>query len=221
MCGRYTLATDPWKLAELLELEQAPELRPRYNIAPTQAVAALRLNDRGRRELVRLRWGLVPSWAKDPAMGNKLINARAETVAGKPAFRAAFKRRRCLLPADGFYEWKRLDGGKQPYRIHLADGGPFCFAGLWEHWRGADEQTLETCTIITTAANATVSPLHDRMPVILDPADYGLWLDVDGAGPDDLQALLEPYPAGAMAAYPVSPRVNNPRHDAPDCVAPV
>lgn len=183
---------------------------PRYNAAPTQRMPVVRVFD-GKRELVLLRWGLIPSWAKDPKIGNSLINARGETVHEKPAFRSAFKARRCLVPADGFYEWRKLSGGsKQPYRITMADSSPFAFAGLWERWDKGDEP-LETFTIITTTANVLVAPIHDRMPVILDPADYDAWLESqDTTIP---MALLQPYPAKRMSAYPVSTRVNSPRND--------
>jgi putative SOS response-associated peptidase YedK len=187
-----------------------PGWKPRYNAAPTQRMPVVRIVD-DKRELALLRWGLIPSWAKDPKIGNSLINARGETVAEKPAFRSAFKARRCLVLVDGFYEWRKLPGGgKQPYRITMADGSPFAFAGLWERWDKGDEP-LETFTIITTTANELVVPIHDRMPVILDPADYDAWLESpDTAIP---MALIQPYPARRMSAYPVSTRVNSPRND--------
>lgn len=220
MCGRFALAADPAQLAELLALSEPPALPPRHNIAPTQAVAAVRAGEGGR-ELAMLRWGLIPGWAKDPAIGAKMINARAETAHEKPAFRAAFRRRRCLIPADGFYEWRRVEDGKQPYFIGMADGGPFAFAGLWESWQGPDGAAVETCTILTTDANELLRPLHERMPVILPPADHRLWLDpaVTDATPE-LRGLLRPYPVAAMTAYPVSRRVNSPRNDDSGCREP-
>ena len=221
MCGRFTLRTSRKALAEAFQLFDAdmadmPELRPRYNIAPTQQVAAVRIRDDGRRQLVLLKWGLIPSWVDVPSIGNRMINARGETVASKPAFRSAFKSRRCLILADGFYEWQKRGAKKQPYCIGLSSGQPFAFAGLWEHWR-RDDQTIESCTIITTGANELMEPLHDRMPVILPPPRYAQWLDPKSVG-SDLETLLEPYPANEMAAYPVSTVVNNPRNDMPECV---
>jgi putative SOS response-associated peptidase YedK len=205
-------------LAEQFRLPEVPELAPRYNIAPTQPVAAVR-QAADERELRMVRWGLVPGWASDPALGARMINARAETVSEKPAFRSAFKRRRCLVLADGFYEWQATSTRqKQPHYFALHDRRPFAFAGLWEYWEGA-EGAFESCTIITTDANDLVRPTHNRMPVILQPADYDLWLDpaMQQAGP--LEALLRPAAASAMMAYPVSRAVNNPRNDSPECVA--
>lgn len=247
MCGRFTLKTPASKVARLfagLELTP-PEFTPRYNIAPTQAVAAVRqaikvsgldfaklpeggsgnrvLTPLSAFEWVPLRWGLIPFWAKDRALGAQLINARAETVAAKPSFRAAFKTRRCLIPADGFYEWKKLDGGKkQPQYITLADQRPFCFAGLWESWSDkATRETVESCTIITTTANERLAPLHDRMPVILDRADYQPWLDREFKDADWLASKLRPWPSDDMDFYPVETIVNNPRSDRPECVQPL
>lgn len=214
MCGRFTNLLTWAELVALYGLSAVrtmpPEWRPRYNAAPTQRLPVVRRGAAGGRELALLRWGLVPSWAKDPAIGNKLINARAETVAEKPSFRAAFKARRCLVPVDGFYEWKRAGGAKQPYRITMADGSPFALAGLWERWT-KEPEPLETFTIITTTANSLMAAIHDRMPVIIDPADYDAWLE----SPDTTipTALLQPYPANRMSAYPVSSRVNSPRYD--------
>lgn len=167
MCGRFTLRVPAAELVEIFRLLRRPDVQPRYNIAPTQPVAVVRRIDRGR-ELSMLRWGLVPSWAKDPKIGARMINARAETVATKPAFRTALRRRRCLVPADGFYEWAKSAGGtKQPHYITRRDGRPFAFAGLWESWDGPDGSSIESCTIVTTEANDLVGRIHDRMPVIL------------------------------------------------------
>ncbi|MEM9682947.1 MAG: SOS response-associated peptidase [Pseudomonadota bacterium] len=211
MCGRYSLTTPTEGLRALFGFDELPNLPPRYNIAPTQDVAAVRSSpDNGKRSFTLFRWGLIPSWAKDPSIGSKMINARAETVAEKPAYRAAFRRRRCLIPADGFYEWeKREDGGKQPWRITLKEGGPFAFAGLWEDWLGADGSEVETCTIVTTNAAPVIKRIHHRMPVILDPSDFDVWLSGE---PEVAYELLRPF-AGELDAYCVSTRVNNVRND--------
>jgi putative SOS response-associated peptidase YedK len=224
MCGRFAQFHSAQAIAEAFELDEEIHLSPRYNIAPSQPVAAiLQLSDTNRRELHWLRWGLIPSWAKDPAIGYKLINARAETASEKPSFRSAFKHRRCLIPSDGFYEWQRLEGSKtkkQPYYFSLRDNNPFAFAGLWERWESPEGDIVETCTILTTEANELVSPIHDRMPVILHPKDYDLWLDPNFTSSDSLQALLNPYPSEAMIAYPVSSKVNSPKNDSPECNQP-
>ena len=228
MCGRFTLTDPDQDLTVQFNLPEIPDLKPRYNIAPTQPVAAVRVAEDAvsadggvARELVQLRWGLIPFWAKDPAIGARMINARSETAAEKPAFRAAFKRRRCLVIADGFYEWQKQNGGKQPFFIHLEDGRPFAFAGLWEHWEGADGSVVESCTLLTTAPNDLLRPLHNRMPVILLPGDYELWLDPEVQQPDLLKPLLGPYPPGEMEAYPVSKWVNKPQNDDPRCIEPL
>ena len=222
MCGRFTLTDPDQDLAVQFNLPDIPALEPRYNIAPTQQVAAVRVAAEGAvRELALLRWGLVPFWAKDPDIGARLINARAETVAEKPAFRDAFKRRRCLVVADGFYEWQKQEGRKQPFYIRLREGRPFAFAGLWERWRGPDESIVESCTLLTTGPNELMEPLHNRMPVILRPQDYTLWLDPGVQRADLLQPLLVPYPAEEMHAYPVSRRVNSPDNDDPQCIEPL
>lgn len=220
MCGRYTLKTEPRLLAEQFALATIPALEARYNIAPTQDVPVVRTTADGR-QLALLRWGLIPGWASDPSIGARMINARSETVAEKPAFRTAFKQRRCLVLADGFYEWQRSGGRKQPYFFQLRDGRPFAFAGLWERWQAPDGQTVETCTILTTAPNDLARPIHDRMPVILDPAAYDQWLDPELRLAGPLEALLQPYPAAAMTAYPVSTYVNNARNDGPQCLDPL
>ena len=178
-----------------------------------------------KREFQKLRWGLIPSWAKDPGMGVKLINARAETVAEKPAFRSAFQHRRCLVLADGFYEWKRQNGKKQPFYFRFSDGQPFGFAGLWERWRPLEEkpggEEIISCTILTTAANELVQPIHERMPVIVAPQDYDLWLNPQMPTPEQLQQLLCPYPDQVMTAYPVSSLVNNSRQNSSECIIPL
>jgi putative SOS response-associated peptidase YedK len=175
---------------------------------------------KGTRELALFRWGLIPSWAKDPAIGNRMINARSETVANKPSFRSAFRRRRCLVPADGFYEWGKIGGAKQPFFIHMQEESPFAIAGLWEHWQDSEGNEIETCTLLTTEANALLATIHKRMPVILNPGDYARWLDPDSSDPVALHNLLMPYPADAMAFRAVSLHVNNPRNEGPACQEP-
>lgn len=218
MCGRFTLAVEPEDLAQAFDLAEAPDdFPPRFNIAPSQPIAAiLKSPDDQERHFQLLKWGLIPSWAKDPSIGNRLINARGETVATKPSFRAAFKRRRCLIPATGFYEWQKHKGGKQPFYIRLRNQQPFAFAGLWETW-----QDIDTCTIITTEANEELEPIHNRMPVILNPEDYDTWLDPDNQDTAELQSLLLPFPSEAIEAYPISTHVNKPANDSPECIAPV
>jgi len=207
-------------LVEAFEIEEYPSsITPNYNIAPTQEVAAVVEEDE-KRKLERFHWGLIPSWAKDPAIGNKMINARAETVSEKPSFRKAFKVRRCLILADGFYEWQKMDNGKQPYYIKMQDDSPFAFAGLWEIW-GKNGEEIRSCTIITTDANDLMDEIHHRMPVILQPEDYSMWLDPDFDEEASLTSLLKPYPAAAMEAYPVSRRVNKPSNNEPGAVEPM
>jgi putative SOS response-associated peptidase YedK len=220
MCGRFSLYTPVRDLAEWLGLPEVPSLEPRYNVAPTQPVAAVRAGPGGGREFVTLRWGLVPPWSTDRAIGNRHINARAETAADKPSFRSAFRQRRCLVPADGFYEWRAAGGRKQPIHFRLKGGGPFAFAGLWERWQAPGGPAVESCAILTTAANDLVQQAHDRMPVILDPTGYEAWLDPSVCDPPALAAWLRPYPADAMTACPVGPWVNNPRSEGPACLAP-
>jgi putative SOS response-associated peptidase YedK len=215
MCGRFSLNAAEAELRRLFGYDGPPlNLAPRYNIAPTQTTPVVALNREGRRALVVMRWGLIPSWAKDMSIGAKMINARAEGVAEKPAFRAAFAKRRCLVPADGFYEWQVVAGkAKQPYRIHQPDGAPFAFTGLWEQWRGPESVVL-TFTIITTDANDRLRPIHDRMPVILAPAAYALWLD-PATPAEAARALLRPAPSEALVAEPISTRINNVKNDDP------
>ena len=229
MCGRFTLRTPANVLTEQLlrdlGVEAPASLRPRYNAAPTQSIAVVRESPEiarespeAAREFAMLRWGLIPSWAKDPSIGNRMINARGETVAEKPAFRAAFRRRRCLIPADGFFEWKKIGKQKQPYYFRMSDERPFAFAGLWECWAGDGDAALESCTIITTEANDLLRPFHDRMPVILSPDDFSMWLDPQFEDKEQLQRLLRPYTPEEMTACPVNIRVNSPKHDDPQCV---
>ncbi len=219
MCGRFSLSQGAEAIAEVFDLAEVPNLEPRYNIAPTSLVpTVLCASEHSDRQLRLLRWGLIPSWAKDPAMGARLINARAETVAEKPSFRTAFRHRRCLVVADGFYEWQRQERKKQPFYFRLQDRQPFAFAGLWEHWEAPDGKVIESCTILTTEANELLRPIHDRMPVILDRKDYDLWLDPAVQNAEPLQQLLRPYKADAMMSYPVSTQVNNPANNSPECI---
>ena len=218
MCGRYELHTQPAAIALAFGLAHEPALRARYNIAPMQMVPIVRTNASGERELVEVRWGLVPRWAKDPSMGVRMINARAETVADRPAFRNAFQRHRCLLPANGFYEWRVGPSGKQPMHIGRRDGQPFGLAGLYERWLSPEGEVLDTCTILTTEANQALRAVHDRMPVIIAPADYGRWLDPANA---DVAPLLVPAPEDALQARAVSTRVNAVRNDDASLLEPV
>jgi putative SOS response-associated peptidase YedK len=219
MCGRYTLASPTERLAEEFGVDAASiELAPNYNVAPTQQVAAV-VDEGGQRRLEVLRWGLIPPWADDPGIGSRMINARSETAPGKPSFRRAFRERRCLIPADGFYEWQRTNGAKQPYYIHMEEGRPFAFAGLWESWSKGGEGEVRTCTILTTGANALVGEVHDRMPVILAHDAYDVWLD-PASERDELTGLLAPYPVDEMEAYPVSRFVNSPSNNDPRCIEP-
>jgi putative SOS response-associated peptidase YedK len=216
MCGRYTLRTPPAVLVEHFRLGSVPDMVPRFNIAPTQQVGIVRRGG-DQRELVWAQWSLIPFWAKDPKIGNSMINARAESAAEKPAFRDAFRRRRCLVAADGFYEWKKTGAKtKQPYYFHTKDDRPFGFAGLWESCG-----ELESCTILTTTPNELCATVHDRMPVILSPADYDRWLDPAVTDAAELQSLLDAYPAEEMLATPVSTHVNNVRNINEACIAPV
>lgn len=221
MCGRFTLTVDPDDLREAFGLSAPPssDLAPRYNIAPSQPVAVIANGES--RALELFKWGLIPSWAKDPKIGNRMINARAETLAEKPSFRTALKKRRCLVLADGFYEWKREGKLKTPMYIQLKDRRPFAFAGLWETWNSPEGEWIKTCTIITTTPNALIEKIHDRMPVILPPKAYDLWLSPGELPAEKTLPLLKPFAASQMRAVAVSPLVNNPRFDSPECVAPV
>lgn len=222
MCGRFTLTVNPADLQDTFNNFIFPtEFAPRFNIAPSQPLLAIP-ND-GANTADFFKWGLIPMWAKDPSMGNRLINARGETVAEKPSFRGSFKYKRCLILADGFYEWKANPGTKTktPYYIHMKDRKPFVFAGLWDVWESSDGSNIKTCTIITTEPNKLMEPIHKRMPVILHTRDYAKWLDASPQTPDSLLPLIKPYPADDMSAYPVSTLVNKPANDKPELVVPV
>ncbi|MEK7761953.1 MAG: SOS response-associated peptidase [Nitrospirota bacterium] len=222
MCGRFTQTASPAVIAEEFGVAVPPLFTPRYNIAPSQPVAAIRIEPgTTARQLVELRWGLIPSWAKDPKIGHQCINAKAETVAEKPSFRAAFKARRCLVIATGFYEWQVRGKAKQPMWIGLKSSHPFAFAGLWEQWQPPEGAAIESCTILTTEPNELLRPIHNRMPVILSPTSYDQWLDPSFQQAEPLRALLRPYPSEDLQAYAVSTLVNNPRHEAPDCLEPL
>lgn len=223
MCGRYTLSSGGEELALMFDLTELPLLPQRYNIAPTQESAVVRIDGKGApRRMDLLRWGLIPYWAKEASIGNRMINARSESVAEKPAFKYSFRKQRCLIPTDGFYEWKKEGKTKQPFFIHRRDGKPFALAGLWARWKDPElGAPRDTFTILTTSANELIRPLHDRMPVILDPKDFDLWLDPAIDDRERLEPLLAPYDPDQMETFPVSRSVNSPAHDAADCVVPL
>ena len=221
MCGRFTLTVNPAEVQETFSPYTFPQkFAPRFNIAPTQPVLAIPNDDQNTADF--FVWGLIPMWAKDPAIGNKLINARGETLAEKPAFRGSLKYKRCLILADGFYEWKGADGKKvkTPFFIHMKDRKPFAFAGLWDSWNSPDGSLIKSCTIITTEPNELTGIIHNRMPVILHPRDYAKWLDPSPQTPDQLKPLIKSFPAELMDAYPVSTLVNTPANDIPELVVP-
>lgn len=232
MCGRYSLTSPGELVAELFGLDDAPQLEPRYNVAPTQEAAVVRVlspkdaeavgrpKDAGRRTLGLLHWGLIPYWADDPGIGNRMINARAESAADKPAFRKSYERRRCLVPVDGFYEWRKEEDGKQPYRIRRDDGAPFALAGLWDRWWQAPGEPVDSFTILTVRAAPGILRIHDRMPAVLPASAFGAWLDPAGGDRHSLEDLLRPRDEG-LTADRVSKTVNNPRNDVPECVEPL
>jgi putative SOS response-associated peptidase YedK len=222
MCGRFALYTDPIALAKQFQAENLLDLQPSYNVAPSQTIPIIR-NEQGHRLFALAKWGLIPSWAKDIKIGYNTINARAETVSEKPAFRSAFQRRRCLIPADGYFEWQEITGSKtkQPWYISLKNQEPMALAGLWEHWQGSDGSEIESCAIIVTSGNDLMQPIHDRMPVILPPGTWETWLDTANTNKQGLQTLLTQYPADDMTAWAVSTAVNSPRHNDLKCVQPV
>jgi putative SOS response-associated peptidase YedK len=218
MCGRFAFFSPHEAVQDLFGVDFPAAIEPRYNIAPSQFVVALRAGPTGVLEPAVFKWGLVPSWAKDPAIGNRMINARAETVHEKPSFRAAFRRRRCVVLADGFYEWRRQGDRKTPYFIAPEDRRPFGMAGLWEHWHGRDGEELETCTIITTMANDVMQPLHDRMPVIVARDNAADWCGAPGDERDAARAMLAHNANDSLIYWPVSTVVNNPRNEGPDLI---
>jgi len=226
MCGRFYLDVPKSELMTHYGLLSAPARPRRYNIAPSQYILAVRALDGDERSISYLHWGLIPGWSRDEKSHYSMINARAETVASKPAFRSAFKRRRCLIPVSGFYEWHPEDHYKQPFVITMKQQDDkqsvlFSLAGLWEHWEDQEGKVIESCAIIVTIANAVLKPIHERMPVIIDTGDYANWLDPDNQQVDELTTLLQPYPATMMIAYPVSRKMNDPTHDRPDCMQPI
>ena len=220
MCGRYTITSAPEAIRALFHYPEQPNFPPRYNVAPTQPIPIVRLVE-GKRQFALVRWGLLPSWVKDPKTFALLINARGESVADKPAFRAAMKRRRCLIPADGFYEWKAVGGRKAPYFVRLKSGAPMAFAGLWETWTGPNGEELETAAIVTTEANRTLAPIHSRMPVILAPAAFDLWLNTSDVDAKTAAALIHAAPDNLLEAYEVSSAVNRTANDNPKLVEPI
>ena len=220
MCGRYTVIANPEVLRALFGYDEQPNFPPRYNVAPTQPIAIVRLVD-GKRHFALVRWGLLPSWVKDPKTFTLLINARGETVCDKPAYRAAMKRRRCLIPADGFYEWQKAGDRKRPFYVHAKSGAPLAFAGLWETWMGPNGEELETAAIVTTAANGTLKPIHERMPVIVPREAFDLWLNCTDVDAKTAEALIAPAPEGLLEAYEISTAVNRTANDNPKLLEPV
>ncbi len=217
MCGRFTLHTKLQELADAFGFDAGDlDINSRYNIAPSQDILAVRFQESARRTAL-LRWGLIPSWSKDPRMGTKMINARSETVASKPAFRSAFRKRRCLVPADGYYEWKREGSVKSPWYFRMRSRKPFAMAGLWEEWISPDQGTIASCCLLTCGPNELMLPVHDRMPVILDDESARTWLD-PAADPESVMKILEPFPAELMTGHAIGKIVNNPRHDSADCI---
>lgn len=218
MCGRFTVTVSASVLASVFDLDLPLQFEPRYNVAPTQVVPVIRTGRSGRREWAPCRWGLIPAWAKDPAIGNRMINARSETAADKASFRRALAVRRCLIPADGFYEWAKTPGGKQPYHLRFSDRRVFSLAGLWERWDKGPDGPVDSFTILTTAPNAVAAAVHDRMPVIVAPDDRDDWLDPAPLAADRREKIFAPFPADGMKAVPVSKRVNSPANDDPECL---
>jgi len=220
MCSRYSLTSPAEAVRSYFGAFVREEFPPRYNIAPTQPVHIVCLSPRHQRELMLVRWGLIPSWVKNPAEFATLINARAETAFEKPSFRAALRHRRCLVPTDGFYEWTGDKGAKQPHLIRKRGGGLFALAGVWEHWIGADGSEIDTMAILTVGANSTMRAIHDRMPAIVPPEAFDLWLDTRSGSADIAPAILQPAPAGLLEIVPVSRRLNNPRNEGPELLLP-
>jgi putative SOS response-associated peptidase YedK len=221
MCGRYTLKITPTELAAYFDLPEVPDLPPRYNIAPTQPIPMVRADGHQGRHLVMVRWGFVPAWAREMSGGAPLINARLESAHEKPTFRQSFRQRRCLIPADGLYEWQRESAAKQPYVFQLPDGEPFAFAGLWDRWQSPDGQVIDSCAMLTTEANAVMTPIHHRVPVILERSAYEAWLDPAIHDPETLRGMLTPVVADRLIATPVSKKVNQVVNDDPSLLEPV
>ena len=220
MCGRFVITSSPESIRRVFAYEDQPNFPPRYNVAPTQPVPIVRLVA-GKRRFALMRWGLIPSWVKDPREFALLINARIEGLTDKPSFRAAVKRRRCLVPADGFYEWQKAGKVKRPFFIRPRAGGPIAFAGLWETWADRDGGEIDTMAIVTCAANKTLAPIHDRMPAIVQPEHFDAWLDAEKVEAKQAVALLGPAPDDLLVAEEISTRVNNVRNDGPELIAPV
>jgi putative SOS response-associated peptidase YedK len=216
MCSRYSLTSPPEAVRQMFRYDEAPDFPPRYNIAPTQPVAIVRQAPSGPRHFQLVRWGLIPSWCKDPGAFTTLINARAETLLEKPSFRGAVRHKRCLVPADGFYEWTGPKGAKRPFLIRPRAGGPLAFAGLAEDWLGADGSEIDTMAIVTVPANATVAPIHDRMPAIVPPEAFDAWLDCRGVRAEEAMALIGPAPADQLEMLEVNAKLNNPRAEGPE-----
>jgi putative SOS response-associated peptidase YedK len=221
VCSRYSLTSPPEAVRVMFDCAAVDDFPPRYNIAPTEPVMIVRLDPKGARELRLVRWGLIPGWVKDPRTFATLINARAETAAEKPSFRGPMRHRRCLIPATAFYEWTGARGSRQPHLIRMKDSEIFAFAGIWEVWVGADGSELETMAILTSAANADLQHIHDRMPVILDPRDFGRWLDTSSGRTDQVRDLLKPLPEGRITITAVSSKLNNPRAEGPELHEPI
>jgi putative SOS response-associated peptidase YedK len=221
MCGRFDLHLPREAIAGIFGITIVQDIQPRYNIAPTQQVVVIRTYPDATRHLDLLKWGLIPSWAKDPSIGSRMINARSETVDVKPAFRTALKHRRCIIPANGFYEWREVSGKKHPLYVKLKSNDLMMFAGLWDHWKSPEGEVIESCTILTTTTNDLIKPLHDRMPVILEPKDIDLWLDHQVADPEQLKPLFKPYFSEHMEMHPVSDLVNSPRNETSDLIKPL
>jgi len=222
MCGRFTLHIPPELLAEIFGLTSTPFYPASYNVAPSQQVPVIRgMADNGQRELALLRWGLVPSWARDPSIGSRMINARAETIQEKPAFRHAIRYRRCIVPASGFFEWQVEGGQKQPLYLRIRESSIMGLAGIWEEWKTPEAALLETFAILTTTSNRLIEPIHDRMPVILHPREYDLWLDREVTDPEKLKRLYHPYLSELLEICRVSDLVNSPRNNSPACIEPV
>ncbi|HTS40855.1 MAG TPA: SOS response-associated peptidase [Xanthobacteraceae bacterium] len=219
MCGRYVITSPPEAFRQLFGYPEQPNFPPRYNVAPTQPVPIVRLAE-GKRQFALVRWGLIPAWVKDPRTFSLLINARGESVIDKPAFRAAMRRRRCLFPADGFYEWKPDGARKRPYFVRMKSGGPMAFAGLWETWTGPNGEEQESAAIVTTSANRTCAAIHDRMPVIVDPKAFDLWLDCANVDANTAAALIAPAPDNWLEVYEISPDVNRVANDSPRLLQP-